>query len=292
MLRMKFEDDMLQDKPAVSTNSLKQLEKIIRPLGRLAVLLSGGVDSGLLAAAAAQYLGAGNVLALTLCSPLTPEDDPDAARSVAARLGLRHLLLPFDALSLPEVAENRPERCYACKREVIRLAQAAAGTEGFPILAEGSNADDLGDDRPGWRAVREAAVLSPLAEVGLTKPQVRSLARELGLGVWERPSSPCLATRFPTGHHLSEAEIALIGGAEAALRGLGLKVLRLRWQGGGQVRLEVGPGELAAARSLLPALTSRLLALGLRLSLPPLPYGQKKPPPQRLRQGRLAYTPE
>ncbi len=255
----------------------ERLSALLRPLPHLTVLLSGGVDSGLLAAAAAHTLGPERVLALTLASQLSPEEDTGAARALAFQLGVRHLVLPFDALSLSEVAANSPRRCYACKREVIRLAQEAARREGFDLLAEGSNAEDMDEYvRPGLAAVREAGVLSPLAGAGLTKVAVRELARRLGLSVWERPSSPCLATRFPVGHMLAEAELALVSRGEQLLRGeLGLRVVRLRWEGGGVVRLEVGAGELEAARTRAAAIASRLSALGLALAGPPLPYGPK-----------------
>jgi len=265
--------------PQPPAPALKRLATLLRPHGRLAVLLSGGVDSSLLAAAAASALGPGRVLALTFASPLTPEEDLAAARSVAAQLGLRQAVLPYDALGIPEVAGNSPLRCYACKREVIRLAKEAAAAEGFRILAEGSNAGDMdGALRPGIRAVREAGILSPLAEAGLGKAAVRHLARALSLAVSERPSSPCLATRFPTGHRLTAAEVSLVAIAERELRALGLSVVRLRWRGVGEVALEVGEAELALAKSRRPAIEARLTALGLRLACAPLPYGQEKAP--------------
>ncbi len=264
--------------PTPASEALARLSDLIRPYRRLAILLSGGVDSSLLAAAAARTLGQENVLAITFASQLTPEEDAEAARQVAALLGVRHLLREFDALALPEVAANAPSRCYACKRHIIRLATEAAQEAGFTALAEGSNADDLEGDRPGLAALREAGVASPLAEAALRKLAVRGMARALGLPVWDRPSSPCLATRFPVGHRLSQAEIALIGRAEGQLRRLGLQLLRLRYQRADEVRLEVGLGEIEAARKLGPAILERLRALGLRLAGPPLPYGQKKTP--------------
>lgn len=260
---------------------MSRLNDALKGCRKLAVLLSGGVDSSLLAAAAARALGAGNVLALTASSPLTTEGDTQAAAEVAALLAVRHRVLAFDALALPEVAGNLPERCHACKREIIRLAQEIAQAEGFGLLAEGSNADDLEEERPGMRAVREAGVLSPLAAAGLRKPEVRELARGLGLAVWDRPSSPCLATRFPTGHRLLEDELALVARAERSVRAMGLAIVRLRHRGPGLVALECGPQELATARSLAEAIEASLAALNLALAGPPLPYGaNRKPPPE------------
>jgi uncharacterized protein len=262
---------------AGASTGLERLLACLRPLGRVAVLLSGGVDSALVAAAAARALGQPSVLALTFASQLTPDEDLTAARALASRLSLRHVVLPLDALALPEVANNAPSRCYACKREVLRLAAEAAGAQGFTALAEGSNAGDMESDRPGLRALAEAResgglpVRSPLAEAGLTKPAVRALARTLSLPVWDRPSSPCLATRFPTGHRLSRPEIKRVQEAERGLRGLGLRVLRLR-QGPSGARLEVAPAELEQARRLWPKIIACLAPLGLALAAPPLPY--------------------
>ncbi len=258
-----------------AAHGLGRLSELISPHGRLAILLSGGVDSSLLSAVAARCLGRDKVLALTFASLLIPEEDTEAAREVAALLGVRHLVLrAFDPLALPEVASNEPGRCYACKREIIRLGVEAARQEGFRVLAEGSNADDLEQGgRPGLAAVREAGLASPLAEAGLRKLAVRGLARALGLPVWDRPSAPCLATRFPVGHRLEEAEIALIGAAERELRRLGLRVVRLRHQGAGNARLEVAAGELEAANKLWPAICAQLQDRGLRLIGPALPYG-------------------
>ncbi|MFH0809118.1 MAG: asparagine synthase-related protein [Pseudomonadota bacterium] len=272
--------------PPPQTHILDRLIDALAPCGRLAVLLSGGVDSSLLAAAAARALGADAVLALTCASELLPEEDLAAARAVSAQLGIHHLTVSFQALALPEVAGNTPERCYACKGEMIRLGREAAAKEGFLVLAEGSSTQDTGSHRPGLRAVREAGVISPLAVAGLDKQAVRDLALELKLAVWDKPSTPCLATRFPEGHPLDLAEVGIVHQAERMLRErFGLRQLRLRHQGGQRVRLEVSPAQLTAAVLLEPGISAALeKTLGLRLLLPVRPYGgeeRKVPAPVR-----------
>jgi len=167
-----------------------------RELDSVIVAFSGGVDSGLLCAAAYAALGE-RMLAVTVRSPVESLGDVDSAQALAAQVGFSQRVIDYDDLTNPEFVANPPERCYICKLARFRLLQALAAKEGFAALVEGSNADDLGDYRPGRRAIAETGTVSPLHELGFTKSEIRALAKALGLSVWDRPSAPCLATRFP-----------------------------------------------------------------------------------------------
>lgn len=195
-----------------------RLHALLVELGRVAVALSGGVDSGYLAAAAVDALGPDRVLALTATSPLFPGAELETAVRLAAQLGVEHRVLALDDLGVPEVAANGVERCYYCKRhrfgELIRRLAA----EGDVVLLHGENADDHLQYRPGSRAARELGVRAPLAEAGLTKAEVRRLARQRGLPNWDLPAAACLATRFPYGTPLTPEGLERVERAEELLR--------------------------------------------------------------------------
>lgn len=205
----------------------------------MVVAFSGGVDSGLLAAVAFQALGE-HMLAVTVRSDVETSEGVQAAEALARQVGFAHCVLDYDDLANHQFTSNPPDRCYHCKLarlgELVKLAQK----EGYACVAEGSNADDGGDYRPGKRAVSELNVLSPLADEGFTKNDVRSLAKELGLELWNKPSAPCLATRFPYGTQVTREGIQQIASGEAYLRSLGYEPVRVRHYGS-LARLEVAP---------------------------------------------------
>ncbi|MBI4926561.1 MAG: ATP-dependent sacrificial sulfur transferase LarE [Anaerolineae bacterium] len=207
------------------------------------VAFSGGVDSGLLAAVAHQALGA-RMCAVTIQSPVETLDAVEAARSLAAQVGFAHRVIEYDDLANHAFTTNPPDRCYFCKQERLGELVNMARAEGFAAVAEGSNLDDEGDYRPGKRAVQELGVLSPLKACGFTKAEVRALAHELGLPSWNRPSAPCLATRFPFGTPVTKEGIDQIARGEAYLRGLGFEPVRVRHYGN-LARLEVSPSAIA-----------------------------------------------
>ncbi|MGD8792261.1 MAG: ATP-dependent sacrificial sulfur transferase LarE [Anaerolineae bacterium] len=206
-----------------------RLREIVRNLGSVAVAYSGGTDSSYLLSLCVDVLGAENVLALTADSPLTPRAEMSEARALAADLGVRHRVLPSHDLDNESIVANPPDRCYHCKFTRFKALLDIARHEGLVHLVHGENADDAADYRPGSRAAQELGVRAPLREAGLTKAQVRTLARARGLPNWDRPANACLASRFPYGTRLTTESLARVESAEKALRqAWNLRQLRVR----------------------------------------------------------------
>ena len=162
----------------------------------MGVAFSGGVDSTLLLAAAQRQLG-GHVVALTAVSSIHPSGEKELAVELAERLGVRHVLFATDELSDPDFRSNPVDRCYYCKRALFAAMQRQAVSLGLQVIAHGANLDDMSDFRPGFRAARECRVAAPLIDAGLSKIEIRQLARQWGLANWDRPAMACLATRIP-----------------------------------------------------------------------------------------------
>lgn len=242
----------------------QQLVAHLGSLERAAVAFSGGVDSSLLLLALKQAQGDG-ALALTACTPLACTREVQSAQDVPARLGLRHVWVDADPLTLPAVAANRPDRCYHCKRFLFEALRARSAQEGCPLLLEGSNRDDAGDDRPGSRAAHELGVSAPLAAVGMTKAQIRALARARGLKNWAQPALACLASRVPVGEGLTPGRLRRIDRAEEALRALGFQEVRVR-DHGTLARIEVAAEhvERLLDRAVRSVVIARLKAVGYR----------------------------
>ena len=238
-----------------------QVRERIAGLEGVLVAFSGGIDSSVLLALAHQALGE-RALAVTLALPAIPEAEIEAARRVAAEIGVAHEVVRLDAD--PALERNPRDRCYRCKLRLFTHLSALAQARGLAVVLEGSNADDLRAARPGLRAVRELGVLMPLADAGLAKSEVRALGRELGLSNWARPATPCLLTRLPYGALVKSEDLNRIAAAEAALCELGFLVNRVRLHGE-FARLELdAPGlERLAASAVRGAVLARLHALGL-----------------------------
>ncbi len=206
---------------------LAGLRKIVRGLGSALVAFSGGVDSTFLLWVARQELG-GRVWAVTASSPVDPQREVEEAGAIARKLGVKHLVVPFDPLALPEYRANSPERCYYCKKLLYAKFWELAQEKGIAWVIDGENQDDEGDYRPGRCAGRELGVRSPLQETGLTKEEIRRLSREAGLPTWNKPAAACLASRIPYGEEITREKLHMIERAEEFLRSLGCRLVRVR----------------------------------------------------------------
>lgn len=216
-----------------------------RAQGSVLVGYSGGVDSAYLASVAYEALGAARTLAVIGRSASYPAVQWVRAREVAGRIGIPVLELDTDELNDPQYAANPVNRCYFCKRELWSRLAPVAASRGFSVVADGTNADDLADHRPGAQAAREHGVASPLAALGLTKAEIRALSAARGLPTWDQPSSPCLSSRLPYGTAVTPERLARVEQAEGALRALGIAGdLRVRYFGA-RAQVELGRRELA-----------------------------------------------
>ena len=237
---------------------------LLRSMGSVAVAFSAGVDSTFLLRAAREALG-DRVIAITVRSRFVPRRELEASEALCRTIGVPQLILEVDPFTVAGVRENPADRCYLCKRELFTRIRAAAEARGFAQVAEGSNADDLGDYRPGMRAIRELGIRSPLLELGLTKAEIRDMSRELGLPTWDKPAMACLATRFATGHEITNEGLARVEQAEQCLMELGFSKVRVRVHGE-LARIEVEPDMISRLTEAKTAalVSERLRRLGFR----------------------------
>jgi len=221
---------------------LGRLQGILKSMGSVAIAFSGGVDSTFLSKVAADALGS-KALAVTARSETYTEEEFDMACRIAREIGIRHKVIETEELGIGGFADNPPRRCYYCKHELFSKLLETAREEGLAFVADGTNADDTGDFRPGMDAAKELGIRSPLAEAGLTKPVIRKLSEELGLPTWDKPPVACLASRFPYGHKITRESLLMVAEAERFLRSLGFSTVRVRHYGPA-ARIEVDPAEL------------------------------------------------
>lgn len=242
------------------TEKMAALEKLIATFPSAIVAFSGGVDSTFLAVAVHRALGE-RCLAVTAVSPTYPEAELAESRELAARFGFPHQVIQTDEFEDPDFINNPPERCYFCKRSLFRALKRIAEEKGFAAVLDGANFDDLADFRPGQRAASELKVRKPLQEVGLTKSEIRTLSKELGLPTWNKPAYACLASRIPYGRVITVEALARIDAAERFLRSLGFEEIRVR-DHFPVARLEIAPADLERAWRLRPQIASKLHELG------------------------------
>jgi len=220
-----------------------RLRSLLREMKLAVLAYSGGVDSSVLLRAASEVLGP-NLIAVTAISETYPPAEIEPAKRFAVSLGVRHRILATEELTRDEFSRNAPDRCYHCKQELFGKLRQIADAEGIAYILDGTNIDDLRDHRPGRKAAGEFSVRSPLAEAGLTKQEVRALARRMDLPMWDKPSLACLSSRIPYGTPITLELLKNIQAAEDAIHALGIRQVRVRHHGD-TARTEVEQNDLA-----------------------------------------------
>ncbi|QJB44063.1 ATP-dependent sacrificial sulfur transferase LarE [Dolichospermum flos-aquae] len=241
---------------------LEQLKELFTEMEQALIAYSGGVDSTLVAKIAYDVLG-DRALAVTAVSPsLLPEELEDA-KIQAATIGISHKIVQTQEMDNPNYTSNPVNRCYFCKSELHDTLKPLALELGYPYVVDGVNADDLHDYRPGIQAAKERGARSPLAEIGVTKAEVRQISQQLGLPWWDKPAQPCLSSRFPYGEEITIAKLQRVGRAEIYLRNLGWQNLRVRSEGD-TARIELSPDKIKdfVSNTDLPTLVSAFQTWG------------------------------
>jgi uncharacterized protein len=224
------------------TEKLNQIQAIFQEMERALIAYSGGVDSTLVAKIAYDVLG-DKAIAVTAVSPSLLPEDLEEARIQAAEIGIQHQEIETQEMENPNYTSNPVNRCYFCKSELHDTLKPLAQEWRYSYIVDGVNADDLKDYRPGIQAAKERGVRSPLAEVGLTKLEVRELSKLLGLITWDKPAQPCLSSRFPYTEEITIAKLQRVGKAEVYLRKLGWSHLRVRSEAD-TARIELPPEQI------------------------------------------------
>ena len=254
-------DDMYASLPDALQAKLARCREIIRSFGRLVVAFSGGVDSTLLLALAAEALGQDNVLAAVGVSASLPASELDDARSIAGHLGVRLVEVSTCEMDDPDFASNPPDRCFYCKQELLGRLGDVARAEGFEQVVTGANYDDLGDLRPGLLAGEKMGAANPLMEAALTKQDIRRAAAALKLPNWDKPAYACLASRIPYGQAVTPERLARIERAEQAMHQMGFPACRVR-DHGDVARIEVRASAIARAVELREQIVEALKEAG------------------------------
>lgn len=224
------------------------------------VAFSGGIDSALLLRVAHEVLR-DKVLAVTADSPSVPRREIEEAKRIAKNIGARHLIIQTEETKNENYIKNPANRCYFCKSELYSKLLEIAKREKIHYIANGTNFDDLGDYRPGLQAAREYQIISPLKEANLTKNDIRALAKQLKLRIWDKPASPCLSSRIPYGSKVTRKKLVMIEEAEAFIKSLNIKELRVR-HFGKKARIETNKRDFEIINQNFQLITNKFKTIG------------------------------